>query len=207
MSKRQVLIESISPSTANLIESVEEGTKNLYLSGIMMQADILNGNGRKYPLSELARVVELAHKRLMEGDLICGELNHPDTLTIDLKNVSHAITELRIDGSNALGKCKILPTPVGQIAKGLLEGGIRLGVSSRGTGNVDDTGMVSGFELVTIDIVATPSAPAAYPQMVREALGDKKIRTLAEAVIEDPAAQKYFKKAMGEFITTLFAKK
>lgn len=111
-----------------------------------------------------------------------------------------------MDGNNAVGKCKLLNTPMGNIARGLLEGGVRLGVSSRGTGNVNESGEVSDFQFVTIDIVSQPSAPDAYPNMVREGLEDKKILTLAGAVIHDDAAQKYFKIEMQKFINSILGK-
>jgi len=202
---RALLIENLSATQANLVES-EDSTKNYYLSGIFMQADVKNGNGRIYPVSEISTAVENAMKRIAEGNYVCGELNHPDNLSIDLKNVSHAITELRMDGSNAIGKCKLLNTPMGNIARGLLEGGVRLCVSSRGTGNVNESGEVSDFQFVTIDIVSQLSAPDAYPNMVREGLEDKKILTLAEAVIHDDAAQKYFKIEMQKFINSILGK-
>ena len=202
---RALLIENLSATQANLVES-EDSTKNYYLSGIFMQADVKNGNGRVYPVSEISTAVDNAMKRISEGYSVMGELNHPDNLSIDLKNVSHAITELRMDGNNAVGKCKLLNTPMGNIARGLLEGGVRLGVSSRGTGNVNESGEVSDFQFVTIDIVSQPSAPDAYPNMVREGLEDKKILTLAEAVIHDDAAQKYFKIEMQKFINSILGK-
>lgn len=186
-----VLIEEVNPASANLI--VEESTvKGSYLSGIFMQADRKNHNQRVYPLSEIASAVDSVNKIISEGHTVYGELNHPDNLTIDLNNVSHIITEMRMDGANAIGKAKILDTPKGQIVKAILNGGGKLGVSSRGSGNVNE-GVVSGFSLVTVDIVATPSAPDAYPNHVMESLNDNtKVMTLAEAVRHDPKAQKYF---------------
>src|SRR3990167_8064955 len=125
----KLLTENLTPVAAMLTE-MKRGN-DLYLSGIMMQADLINGNGRKYPLAEISKAVELAGKRINEGHYILGELNHPDVLSINLANVSHAITEVRMDGANAIGKMKLLNTPSGNIAKGLIEGGVRLGVSSR----------------------------------------------------------------------------
>jgi hypothetical protein len=198
---QSLLIESISPNQAKLIESVDE-QKNYYMTGIMMQAGLKNGNGRVYPLDEITRAVNTAAQRISEGFPVLGELNHPDNLSIDLKNVSHAITEIRMDGNDAVGKIKLLNTPSGQIARAIMESGVRLGVSSRGTGNVTNEGFVSDFNFVTIDIVSNPSAPNAYPNMVREAIENKKVMTLAEAVVHDDAAQKYFKKAMFEFLNS-----
>ena len=202
MSKELVLIESLSPATANLMVE-EHGSKDSYLSGIFMQADIVNGNQRVYPLDEITNAVEGVMKRVTEGFTVYGELNHPDNLQIDLNNVSHIITEMKMDGTNAVGKAKLLNTPKGQIVKAIIDGGGKLGVSSRGSGNVQE-GKVSSFSLVTVDIVATPSAPGAYPAHVMEALMDsKKVMSLAESVSTDPAAQKYFRDALSKFFGEL----
>lgn len=201
-----LLIENLSPIQANLVESIDDA-KNYFMSGIFMQSEVKNGNGRIYPLTEIAKAVELVNAKIKDGNSMCGELNHPDNLSIDLKNVSHIITEMRMDGNNAIGKCKLLNTPSGQIARSLLEGGVRLGVSSRGTGNVTAEGLVEDFAFVTVDIVSTPSAPDAYPGLVKEALENNKIITLAEAVIHDTKAQKYLKQEMNKFISTIFGMK
>ena len=197
----KILTENLNPVAAMLTE-MRKGNE-LYLSGIMMQAELVNGNGRKYPLSEISRAVETAQKRISEGHYILGELNHPDVLSINLANVSHAITECRMDGNNAIGKMKLLNTPSGNIAKGLIEGGVRLGVSSRGTGNVNEAAVVSDFSFVTVDIVYQPSAPEAYPNVVQEAMGSKKILSLAEAMVDDPKAQAYLKKEIKAFLESL----
>jgi len=205
MSKSQlVLIEKILPGTANLMVEEHHSSKASYLSGIFMQADLLNGNGRVYPLAEISAAVNGINKRIKEGSTVYGELNHPDNLQIDLNNVSHIITEMHMEGSNAIGKARIIENhPKGQIVKAILEAGGKLGVSSRGSGNVVE-GKVSGFSLVTVDVVATPSAPNAYPGHVMEALNDEtKIMTLAEAVINDMSAQKYFKKELFKFFEEL----
>lgn len=188
----QLLQETLSPVTAAICE-MRQG-QNMYLKGIMMQAELKNGNGRIYPLAEISKAVSEAQKRIKEGYTICGELNHPDTLSINLDRVSHIITEVSMDGNNAVGKMKLLNTPCGNIAKALIEGGARIGVSSRGTGNVNESGNVSDFAFTTVDIVSTPSAPSAYPDAVMEALGSKKVMSLAEAVVHDKKAQQYFKK-------------
>ena len=202
----KLLIEQLSPVEANLTEMQDTG-KNIYLNGILMQADVRNGNKRVYPLQEIAKAVDIIQERIEQGHYIMGELNHPDSLSIDLSRVSHAITEIKMDGANAVGKCKLLNTPMGNIAKGLLEGGIKLGVSSRGTGNVTNEGYVSDFNFVTVDIVATPSAPNAYPNMIKEAVENQKILTLAEAVVNDKSAQKHFTKEIFKFIEVITASK
>lgn len=198
----KLLQEYLAPSVANLTEAKRVGG-DLYLSGIMMQAALKNGNGRCYPTNEIARAVEESQAKIQAGQYIMGELNHPDTLSINLANVSHAITEIRMDGNNAIGKMKLLNTPAGNIAKGIIEGGVRLGVSSRGTGNVNESGDVSDFSFVTMDIVSTPSAPDAYPNVVAEAMGSKKVLTLAEAVVHDPKAQAYFKKEIAALLEAI----
>lgn len=197
----KLLTEQLSPNTSALTE-MRKGN-DLYLNGILMQAALKNGNGRVYPVDEITRAVKTAGERITEGHFILGELNHPDVLSINLANVSHAITEIRMDGNNAMGKMKLLNTPSGNIAKGLIEGGVRLGVSSRGTGNVNEGGNVSDFSFVTVDIVYQPSAPDAYPNIVREALENKKVLTLAEALVEDPKAQAYLKKEIKAFLESL----
>lgn len=200
--KIQLLTEHLSPVTAALRE-MQTPSGDMYLNGIMMQAELVNGNGRSYPLAEISKAVDEAAKRIKEGHSIMGELNHPDVLSINLANVSHAITEVRMEGNNAVGKMKILNTPSGNIAKALIQGGIRLGVSSRGTGNVNESGKVADFSFVTVDIVSQPSAPDAYPNVVQEAMNNQKVVSLAEAMIHDPKAQGYFKKEMKAFLESL----
>jgi hypothetical protein len=197
-----VLIENLNPSVANVIMESSKDGKNAYLSGIFMQSEIENGNGRKYPFDEISKAVQEAMKRISEGHSICGELNHPDNLQINLERVSHVITEMRMDGNNAIGKAKLLNTPMGQLVRNLVEGGVRLGVSSRGSGDVNE-GTVSGFQFVTMDVVSQPSAPDAYPELITEAQGNKKIMSLAEAVCEDPKAQAHLTKAIVDFIQSL----
>jgi hypothetical protein len=201
-----VLIEELMPNQAQIIEESSSDGKNHYLNGIFMQAELQNGNGRVYPLHEITAAVEAAQEKIKQGMFIAGELNHPNDLQINLERVSHVITELRMDGNNAVGKMKLLNTPMGLIAKNLLDGGLKLGVSSRGSGSVTE-GKVSGFQFLTVDIVSTPSAPDAYPQSIRESLEMAKngaqIKTLAEAVLHDQAAQKYLTKEIAAFINAL----
>lgn len=198
----QLLKEYLAPNIANLTEMKRQGG-DLYLSGIMMQGALRNGNGRVYPTNEIAKAVQECQEKIKSGNYIMGELNHPDSLSINLANVSHAIVEITMQGDNAIGKMKLLNTPAGQIAKAIIEGGVRLGVSSRGTGNVNESGDVSDFSFVTMDIVSTPSAPDAYPSVVQEAMGSKRVMTLAEAVVVDPKAQAYFKKEIGALIESI----
>lgn len=208
----QLLIEELSPAQSGLIQESSSDGKNVWLSGVFMQADIKNRNNRVYPLSEISRAVTEASQKIQEMNGIFGELDHPQTLSINLDRISHVITDLRMEGSNAFGKAKLLPTPMGNIAKTLVDSGVRLGVSSRGAGEVVSEGLVKNFAFVTVDIVATPSAPGAMPASIYESLemvkSGRNVLTLAEQLQHDDAAQKYFKQEIMKFLSeNLFAKK
>lgn len=210
--KTQLLVEELQPREANIITEASQDGKNLWLSGICMQGEIENRNRRNYPLSEIQNAVRMGQQRISECNGIFGELDHPQTLQINLDRVSHVITEMWMHGNNAYGKAKIIEkAPMGQIAKALIESGVRIGVSSRGAGNVNESGHVSDFNFITYDIVCTPSAAGAMPSSVYESLDNangKKIMTLAEEVIHDAAAQKYFKKEILQWLSTgIFLKK
>jgi hypothetical protein len=173
------LREHLTFDRANIIvESVKEGNdelKTLYMKGIFIQGGVKNANERVYPVSEIEKAVETLNVQLKEGYSVLGEVDHPDDLKINLDRVSHMITSMWMDGANGFGKLKILPTPMGQLVKTMLESNVKLGVSSRGSGNVNDMdGKVSDFEIITIDIVAQPSAPSAYPKAIYESLMNMK---------------------------------
>ena len=210
--KTQLLIEELTPVEAKIVTESAANGRDVWLSGIYMQGGIQNRNGREYPLSEISAAVKSAMQVISERNGIMGELDHPQSLTINLDRVSHVITELKMDGNNAMGKSKMLNTPMGNIAKELINSGVGLGVSSRGAGQVNESGGVSGFQFVTVDIVAQPSAPDAYPQTVYESLqlaqNGHNILDLAEAVRHDDAAQKYLKKEILKWLSEgLFAKR
>lgn len=210
--KTELLVEELLPTEANIITESSQDGKNTYLSGIFMQADIKNRNGRLYPTTEISEAVKLASAAIKERNGIMGELDHPESLTINLDRVSHVITEMSMSGSNAVGRARLINTPMGNIASEIIKAGVSMGVSSRGAGQVNESGGVSGFQFVTVDIVAQPSAPNAYPQTVYESLQHIKsgevIMDLAESVRHDPAAQKYLKKEIMSWLKTgLFAKK
>lgn len=202
--KQTILVEALTAAQGNIItEAVNDG-KNVYLSGIVMQADVQNRNGRIYPMTEMANAVNSMSRSIKEYGGVFGELDHPaDRISINLDRVSHVITEVYMDGPNVMGKMKILDTPVGLIAKELAKSGVRYGVSSRGTGVVSE-GLVSNFNLQTIDLVATPSAQGAYPNTIYEGLEElksgRKVMTLAEAVRHDPEAQKYLSEGIKAFL-------
>jgi hypothetical protein len=162
------------------IESVEviveqrNGQKHLYIEGIFLQGDIKNRNGRMYPSETLAREVGRYNEQFVQKGRALGELGHPDGPSINLDRVSHKITSLRQEGTNFIGRAQILSTPMGQIAKSLLDEGVKLGVSSRGMGSLreDRNGIKivgEDFMLATAaDIVADPSAPDAFVNGIME---------------------------------------
>ena len=200
--KQQLLIERFTPKEAKLVESFDK-EKNLFLSGKMMAAEQKNLNQRIYPRAQIEEAVRFIQTKCDEGAFVMGELNHPDNLSIDLKNVSHIITEAWMEGDDAMGKCKVLNTPSGLIVQNLIQGGVKLGVSSRGTGNVTNEGIVEDFSFVTLDIVAQPSGPGCYPDVVRESVENPKILSLAEAVQHDKKAQKFLKQEVMKFLESL----
>jgi Prohead core protein serine protease len=198
----QYLREHLSYDQARVVlEKDEKDDKNLYLKGIAVQGGIRNQNQRIYPVPEITNAVKTLTDQIHNGYSVLGEVDHPDDLKVNLDRVSHMITDVWMDGPNGYGKMKILPTPMGNLIKTMLESGVKLGVSSRGSGNVNEsTGEVSDFEIITVDIVAQPSAPGAYPTPVYEALmnqrGGMRAYRVATEVKEDPKAQKYIKEAL-----------
>jgi hypothetical protein len=191
-----------------VIESADDG-KNLYMKGIVIQGGIRNANQRVYPVNEIGRAVKTLNDQVSGGYSVLGEVDHPEGLNINLDRVSHMITEMWMDGPNGYGKLKILPTPMGNLVKTMLESGVKLGVSSRGSGNVqeDGSGEVSDFEIITVDVVAQPSAPGAYPTPIYEhimnARGGYKAYEIAQATRNDPKAQKYLKDSLINIISRL----
>ena len=186
----------------------EGAPKQLYMNGIFIQGGVRNLNERVYPVQEIRRAVDNVNEILTKGESVLGEADHPEELNINLDRVSHMITKMWMDGPNGYGKLKILPTPMGNIVKTLLESGVKLGVSSRGSGNVTDDGEVADFQIVTVDIVARPSAPNAYPKAVYEARAGKRgsiIEDLAHAVQHDQKAQKHLTKELLDWINSLKA--
>ena len=150
----------------------KKGNKSHVIEGVFMQADAKNRNGRIYEKKILEAAVEKYIKEQVSTGRAVGELNHPEGPTVNLDKVSHKITELKWDGSNVIGKASILKTPMGQIVEGLLEGGVKLGVSSRGMGSLvqkNGTSYVGkDFMLATVDIVQDPSAPEAFVNGIME---------------------------------------
>jgi hypothetical protein len=159
-----------------LVEDGPDGAgKTLYMEGICIEGGVKNANERVYPVNEIGKAVHSINEQLREGYSVLGEVDHPEDLKINLDRVSHCIEKMWMDGPAGYGKLKILPTPMGQLVKTMLDSGVKLGVSSRGSGNVNEgNGQVSDFEIVTVDIVAQPSAPHAYPRAIYEGLRNMK---------------------------------
>jgi hypothetical protein len=203
----RILNEHLSFDAARMVvESANDG-KDLYMKGICIQGGVKNANQRVYPVNEISRAVTTLNEQISGGYSVLGEVDHPDGLNINLDRVSHMINEMWMDGPNGYGKLKILPTPMGQLVKTMLESSVKLGVSSRGSGEVDGSGNVGGFEIITVDVVAQPSAPGAYPTPIYEHLmnerGGYKAFITSKEVQGDKKAQKYLKESLLNIISRL----
>ena len=195
------LLESLTFDQAN-IQIINEGEgdkKNLYMKGVFIQGGVKNQNQRVYPLDEIQKAVNSIDERLKCGLSVLGEADHPEELTVNLDRVSHMIESMWMDGPNGIGKLKIF--------KDGSDKELKLGVSSRGTGNVNESGQVADFEIVTVDIVAQPSAPDAYPKAIYEGLmnmrGGRRIYGLGADSVYDRRAERYLKEEMTKLIKEL----
>lgn len=204
------LRELVQPNQADIVtESVDDGKggKDLYMRGIFIQGNVRNQNQRVYPVNEISRAVKSLREKIENGFSVLGEADHPEDLNINLDRVSHVIVDMNMNGNDGVGKLKMLPTPMGNVCKTLLESGVKLGVSSRGSGDVDMDGSVSNFEIITVDIVANPSAPDAYPSPIYEHLMNHRrgnvIWDIAESTKHDTKAQKYLQNEVINFIRDL----
>jgi hypothetical protein len=205
------LRENLTFKDANVVYEATEnshGGKDLYMKGICIQGGVENANKRVYPVSEITNAVTTINEQIKEGNSVLGEVDHPDDLKINLDRVSHMIESMWMDGPNGYGKLKILETPMGQLVKTMIQGGVKLGVSSRGSGNVNESsGQVADFEIVTVDVVAQPSAPNAYPVAIYEGLlnmrGGHKVLDMAREASGDVRVQKYLKEEMIRLIRDL----
>ena len=191
-----------------LTEEAADGGKTLYMQGICIEGERQNANGRIYSGREIAKAVHAINEQIQSGYSVLGELDHPEDLKINLDRVCHMIEKMWTDGPTGYGKLKILPTPMGQLVKTMLDSGVKLGVSSRGSGNVDDrTGHVSDFEIVTVDVVAQPSAPNAYPTAIYEGLlnhqGGQKLLDMFKDPAKGNKAQRYVKEEVMRLIRGL----
>ena len=202
------LREHLTFDQARMVTETDADGKDLYMKGICIQGGVKNANKRVYPVNEIQDAVSTLNEQINQGMSVLGEVDHPDDLKVNLDRVSHMVTEMWMDGPNGYGKLKVLPTPMGNLVKTMLESGVKLGVSSRGSGNVtESSGDVSEFEIVTIDVVAQPSAPDAYPTAIYEGLlntrhGHRLLDVAAE-VSENQKAQKYLKEGILRLIKDL----
>jgi len=167
------LIAEFNESNLNcLVEKKENGEKSFVIEGVFAQAEQKNRNGRIYPKKIMENAVSKYVEEQVSKNRAVGELNHPDGPTVNLDKVSHLITDLHFEGNDVIGKALILNTPMGTIVKGLLEGGVNLGVSTRGMGSLEERGgamyVKDDFILSTIDIVQDPSAPNAFVNGIME---------------------------------------
>ena len=205
---KPLLQENLTYEQAGIIvESANEG-KDLFLKGICIQGGVKNANERIYPVNEIASAVKTLNDQITTGNSVLGEVDHPEGLQVNLERVCHVVESMWMDGPNGFGKLKILPTPMGQLVKTMLDNGVKLGVSSRGSGNVNEaTGQVSEFEIVTIDVVAQPSAPNAYPTAIYEGLLNMKhghkVLEIAREAKHDTAVQRYLKDEVLKLIQDL----
>lgn len=209
---QHILIETYTPEEARVVTQTvtdeKTGKRSWYLEGICMQSTIQNRNKRVYPRDEIVRAVETLQESI-RGSQCYGELDHPtdSRVGVELKHVSHMFVKLEMQGNDAIGKMKLLETANGMIAIKILEGGGRIGVSTRGTGDVMEGGNVANFNCSCIDLVATPSAPSAMPASIYEALEQDKrsrlVKEMAEQYHSDATAQKYFDSEVKKFLYTL----
>lgn len=203
------LADHLSKTEASIIveDAAQTADKSWYMKGICMQSELQNRNGRVYPRDEIARAVNEASAKLRNGIAIVGEADHPDTLQINIDRISHSIEEIWMEGNNALAKLKILETPMGELVSKLLKAKINLGVSSRGSGDVDRYNRVSDYEFVTVDIVVTPSAPEAYPRSVYESLinmdGGQRLLTMNADDPHTAAGKRELAQRMHKFISEI----
>ena len=168
----RLITEYVENNLEMICEAKKDGTKNYFIEGVFMQSNKKNRNGRIYEKKTMEKAVEKYVTEQVKTGRAVGELNHPEGPTVNLDKVSHKITDLHWQGNDVVGKASILKTPMGQIVEGLLEGGVKLGVSSRGMGSlVSKNGaqyVGDDFMLSTVDIVQDPSAPSAFVNGVME---------------------------------------
>ena len=174
-----------------------ENGKVLYMSGRLQTADKQNGNGRVYPYDVLKREMD-NYMKIVKDDRACGELDHPDDSVVNLKNVSHIVTDIWWEGKDIMGKLKVLDTPSGRILKDLVNAGVKLGISSRGLGSVTESAggtvtVESDFQLICFDIVSEPSTPNAYVYPKDQGNLSTRLREVKESSINT-----LFKKILGD---------
>lgn len=205
--------------SVKFITESKNGKKSLHIEGIFLQGDIKNRNGRMYPMETLQKEVARYNENYIQKGRALGELGHPDGPTVNLDRVSHMITSLKEDGTNYIGKAKILDTPMGKIASSLIGEGVKLGVSSRGVGSLIEKNGVrvvnDDFMLATAaDIVADPSAPDAFVNGIMEGVEwiwsngilEQKVHSLrskVERLVDQRALEEHKLNLFNEFLNSL----
>ena len=214
----KLITEQIEP--VEILTEEKDGKKSTYIKGVFLQTEITNRNGRMYKYETMEREVGKYNEEFIKRGRALGELGHPEGPTINLDRVSHKIVELQPEGKNFIGKAKLLETPMGKIAKNLLEEGVQLGVSSRGLGSLRKEGTTSivadDFILSTAaDIVADPSAPDAFVQGIYEgkewalvdgAIKEAQLEAVKHALDTAPSSQELAERkisAFSEFLKNL----
>lgn len=202
------LVENLTPNQAKIVTESSEDGKSLYMKGICIQGGVKNANQRVYPVTEIQNAIKTINEQVNGGYSVLGEVDHPSNLRINLDRVSHMIENMWMDGPNGYGKLKVLPTPMGKLVETMLDSGVKLGVSSRGSGEVNESnGEVKNFEIVTVDVVAQPSAPNAYPHAIYEGLmnmnGGQALFDLAGEATQNQKVQKYLTESIKKLINEL----
>jgi len=208
MTDKQYLAETILPEAKPLVAEAADAKDGgfYYLKGLFLEGERQNHNGRVYPKDEIEKAVNQLNERIQTTGPIPGELDHPEGLNVNFDRISHLITGMEMNGANGMGEMKVVKAGLGLIVEGVIAAGMQVGVSSRGSGNIDSGGRVSDFDIVTVDIVANPSAPSAYPSAsLAESLAKnghgREAMYLTEYVKQDPSAQKYFEQEITRFLT------
>ena len=198
-------------ATQVLVEAVGN-EKKTYIKGVFAESERRNRNGRIYDFKEMQLACTKLNEAASQGRHVLGELDHRSELEVKLESVSHRIMSAEMNGNDLICKAEILEKhPKGAIAKALIDSGVQLGVSTRGSGQVNEsTGRVSNFNLVTVDLVANPSAINAYPETIMEQIEMHKrgqyLMNVAEARQYDMAAEKYFQQEVERFIKAMLVK-
>jgi len=211
----KLITEQIEP--VEILTEEKDGKKNTYIKGVFLQTEITNRNGRMYKYDAMAKEVSKYNEEFIKRGRALGELGHPDGPTINLDRVSHKIVELMPEGKNFMGKAKLLETPMGRIAKNLLEEGVQLGVSSRGLGSIKREGttqvVADDFILSTAaDIVADPSAPDAFVEGIYEgkewclvdgAIKEAQLEAIKQSLDNAPSSQEIAERKIAAFNSLL----
>ena len=205
---KQILTEVILPDARPLVAEADTEGGFYRLRGLFLEGETTNHNGRSYPREEVEKAVSMLNERIQTHGPVPGELDHPEGLNVNFDRISHLITDMKMEGNNGMGTMKVIKAGLGLIVEGCIAAGMQVGVSSRGSGNINHDGRVSDFDIVTVDIVANPSAPNAYPQIslaesITNNVHGREAWYLTDYVKTDAAAQKYFEQEITKCLTDI----